>query len=129
MVEMGYGGNGLGPAETSGFDPAGARPTRMDDSDGGGQVLGTHGEIVRRLKVLGEGRLRHNKALLHALLPPAMQPGLPLGPLGPPGPPAMHDASGGAGHKGGGGADFRAPQPRMLVPPAAPLPCLLARAP
>ncbi len=77
---------------------------------GAGQVLGTQGEVVRRLKALGEARMRHNKALLHALLPPGMQPGVPLG---PPGQLAMHDGSGGPGHKAAG--DFRTPQPRMLV--------------
>jgi hypothetical protein len=79
-----------------------------------GQVLGTHGEVVRRLKALAEGRMRHNKALLHALLLPGMQPGVPLC---QPGQPAMHDGSGGPGHKAA--ADFRAPQPRMLVRPRA----------
>ncbi len=77
-------------------------------------MLGTQGEVVRRLKALGEARMRHNKALLHALLPPGMQPG---GPLGPPGQPPMLDGSGGLGHKAGG--DFRAPQPRMQVRPGA----------
>jgi hypothetical protein len=79
--------------------------TRM----GMGQVLGSQGEVVRRLKALGEGRMRHNKALLHALPHPGMQAGLPLGPLGQ---AAMHDGSGGPKS-----ADFRVPQARVPVRP------------
>ncbi len=86
------------------------------------QVVSVHPEILHRLKVLAEGRMRHNKTWLHAQLSGGasgmqlggmgMQGGAGMGGMGPPG---MLDVGPVVVHKPT--VDFRAPMPRMPVRP------------